>query len=182
MAHRPVGLATSFATSSSSSQSSPFSVKSKAIRLTAVGASVQVSIGTDPIATSEDYVVLAGSSETLALTVSSQTIVGITTGNTTVIDFPEGTTSPFNVGDFVTLTSISQPYYNFTHVPVLTVDNSSNYSGYFSSRITVGANTSGIVTAFSTDGELRKSLKVAAKAVSGSGTLYVQQVQISGDA
>lgn len=182
MAHRPVGLATSFATSSTSSQSSSFSVRTKALRVTAVGATVQVSIGTDPVATSEDYVVLAGTSETLAMTVAAQRVSGITTGATTVIDFPEGTTSPFNVGDFVSLTSVGQPYYNLTHVPVLSVDNSSSYNGYFSSRITIGANTSGIATAFSTDGELRKSLKVAAKAVSGSGTLYAQQVQISGDA
>jgi hypothetical protein len=181
MAHRPVGLTTSFSVTTSSQQSTAFDVKTKVLRVTAVGSNVHVAIGTDPVATNSDYIVLAGTSETLALTpASSATISGITTGTTTTIDFLPGTASPFEVGDYVSLVC-EQDYYNFFHKPVLFVDSSSSYDGYYSGRIVVDADTSGITTAFSTSADLRKSLKVAGLG-SGTGTLYIQQVQISGDA
>lgn len=181
MAHRPVGLTTSFSVTTSSQQSTSFDVKTKVLRVTAVGSNVHVAIGTDPVATTGDYLVVSGTSATLALTpASSSSISGITTGTTTIIDFLPGTASPFDVGDYVSLTS-EQEYYNFSHVPVIFVDKSSGYDGYFNGRIIVDVNTSGITTAFSTSADLRKSLKVAGLG-SGSGTLYIQQVQISGDA
>jgi hypothetical protein len=165
----------------SSQQSTSFDVKTKVLRVTAVGSNVHVAIGTDPVATTGDYLVVSGTSATLALTpASSSSISGITTGTTTIIDFLPGTASPFDVGDYVSLTS-EQEYYNFSHVPVIFVDKSSGYDGYFNGRIIVDVNTSGITTAFSTSADLRKSLKVAGLG-SGSGTLYIQQVQISGDA
>jgi hypothetical protein len=181
MAHRPVGLNTSFSVSTSSQQSSSFDVRSKVLRVTALTSNVHVAIGTDPVATNRDYLVLAGTSETLALTpASSASISGITTGTVTTIDFLPGTASPFEVGDYVSLSS-PQEDYNFSHKPVLFVDNSTSYDGYFSGRIVIDVDTSGISTAFSTSADLRKSLKVAGLG-SGNGTLYIQQVQISGDA
>jgi hypothetical protein len=45
----------------------------------------------------------------------------------------------------------------------------------------VNADTAGIVTTFNDYGDLRKSLKVGTFGT-GAGTLYYQQVQISGDA
>jgi hypothetical protein len=181
MAHRPVGLNTSFSVSTSSQQSSSFDVRSKVVRVTAVGTNVHVAIGTDPVATTGDYLVLAGTSETLALTpASSSSISKIITGTTTIIEFLPGTSSPFEVGDFVSLSS-SQGYYNFSHKPVIEVDASTTYDGYFSRRIVIDTDTSGISTEFSTTADLRKSLKVAGLG-SSNGTLYVQQVQISGDA
>ena len=83
--------------------------------------------------------------------------------------------------DFSTLTSTGQSYYNFTHQAVTAVDASSGINGYYSTKITVSTNTLGIVTAFSTDGDLRKSIKISAYGA-GAGTLYYQQVQIAGDA
>jgi len=182
MAHKPVGTTTSFDLTTSSTQSTPFSVKTDSLRITAIGASAHVAIGTEPTASIGDYIIVAGTSETLATSVASQRVVGIITGTTTIINFPEGTGSPFNAGDFVTFTSVAQPYYNFTHAPVVSVDSSAGFDGYYSTRVSIGTNTSGIVTSFSTDGELKKSLKVAAVTSSGSGKVYVQQVQISGDA
>jgi hypothetical protein len=183
MAHRPVGVGVSFAFTNTSAQSSAFSVKTNALRITALGSNVHVAIGTSPTATTGDYLILVNSSETLALSVASQRVVGITTGAVTIINFPEGTGSPFNVGDFVSFVSVGQSYYNFTHVPVLSIDRSSGVGGYYSTRVSIGTNTSGIATPFSSDGELRKSLKVAAISADGNGgTLYAQQVQITGDA
>ena len=67
--------------------------------------------------------------------------------------------------------------------PVSEVYNSANVGGYFSSRIKLQADTSGIKTAWSdNDGALRNSFKVAAKNDTGSGNVYIQQIQITGEA
>lgn len=182
MAHRPVGAGTSIIIGTSSQQSSAFSVQSDVLRVVAVGAGAHVAIGTEPTATTTSYYIPSGQSATLALTKISNRVVGVTTGVTTTIIFPEGTQCPFGVGDFVTLTG-GQSYYNFTHQPVTAVDTSSSFDGYYQTRCTVGSNTSGIVTAFSSsDATLRSSLKVAARTDSGTGVLHLQQVQLSGQA
>jgi hypothetical protein len=179
--HKPVGLGSSITiTSGSATVSSTLSVQTKALRVVAT-AGAFIGIGTSPTASATDYYVPSGGTATLALSPASQRVVGIITGTTTTITFPEGTGSPFVVGDYVTLTSVGQPYYNFTHQPVTTVDASSGVGGYYSTRITVSTSTSGIITAFSADGDLRKSIRVSAFGT-GAGALYYQQVQIAGDA
>jgi hypothetical protein len=183
MTHRPVGSGVSFATSTTSAQTTPFTGRSNTIRLVATGANAFVAIGTEPTATLADYCIPSGTSATLAIDNASVRVVGITTGTTTFIDFPEGTASPFGVGDYVTLTTAGQAYYNFTHVPVTSLNSTANYAGYFGTRIGVASNTSGIVTAFSDpDTVLRNSIKVAARTDTGAGILYTQQVQITGQA
>lgn len=182
MAHKPIGSGSSVSILSGvASTSGSFSVQSDTLRLVAVSSGVFVKIDSEPSVSSSDYYIPANSSATLALTPASQRVVGVTTGATTIIDFPDGTGSPFEQGDYVSLTSPNQSYYNFTHKQVLSVNNSSGVGGYYSTRIVVNANTSGIVTAFNDYGDLRKSLRVGAFGT-GAGTLYYQQVQISGDA
>jgi len=80
------------------------------------------------------------------------------------------------------LVATGQTYYNFTHQEVLSVDTSSGVNGYYQTRMTVNYNSSGIVTAFSSrDASVTLSNKVSAYGL-GSGTVYYQQVQISGQA
>ena len=180
--HKPVGLGTSIAIiPSTATTSSVISVQSDTLRVVADRAGTFVAIGTNSTVSSTDYYVPANGTATLALSPASQRVVAITTGTNTIINFPEGTGSPFTEGDYVTLTSIGQPYYNFTHQPVISVDRTSSYDGYFSTRVSIGTNTSGILTAFSSDGDLRKSVRVSSYG-NGNGVLYIQQVQISGDA
>lgn len=181
--HKPVGLGSSIAiVSGSATTSTALSVQTKALRVVAVSAGAFIGIGTSPTAAITDYYIAAGTDAALALSPASQKVVGITTGTTTIIDFPEGTGSPFSVGDYVTLTSSGQSYYNFTHQPVIAVNATSGYNGFYSTRITVSANTAGILTAFTAaDGDLRKSIKISVYG-SGAGTLYYQQVQSAGDA
>jgi hypothetical protein len=180
--HKPVGLGSSIAiTSGSATTSSTLSVQTKVLRVVAVSAGAFIGIGTSPTAATTDYYVPAGGTATLALSPASNRVVGIVTGTTTTIDFPEGTGSPFVVGDYVTLTSAGQSYYNFTHQPVTAVNTTSGVGGYYSTRVSIGTNTAGIITAFSTDGDLRKSIRVSAYGT-GTGALYYQQVQIAGDA
>ena len=179
--HKPVGLGSSIAvTSGAATLSSALSVQSKALRVVAT-AGAFIGIGTSPTASATDYYVPLGGTAVLALSPASQRVVGITTGATTILDFPSGTGSPFVVGDYVSLTSVGQSYYNFTHQPVTAVDASSGVAGYYSTRVSIGTNTTGIATAFSTDGDLRKSIKISAYGT-GAGVLYYQQVQIAGDA
>lgn len=185
MTHRPVGIATTIAINSTSSTSPPFSVQSNVLRLVAVGNGAHVAINTNPTATTSDYYIPSGQSATLSIApVNSNIIAGVTTGTTTIIDVLEGTSSPFESGDCVTLTCTDQPYYNFTHAAVVSVNKTSDYQGYYSERIIIGYNSSGIATAYtSTVGSLRKSIKVAARTdTATSAVLHIQQVQITSQA
>jgi hypothetical protein len=183
MAHRPIGAGTSFNfTAGTATTSTAFSVQSSVVRVVVVGGSAHIAVGGNPSATTGDYYVPTGGTATLALTKASNRVAGITTGTTTIVNVPEGTQVPFGVGDYVSLIASGQSYYNFTHQQVLSVDTSSSFDGYYQTRMVVNYNSSGIVTAFSSpDALVTTSNKVSAFGV-GSGTLYVQQVQISGDA
>jgi hypothetical protein len=181
MAHRPVGAGSSFNfTVGTASTSSAFSVQSSVLRVVAVGGAAHIAVGGTPSATNADYYVPSGEAATLALTKAKNRVVGVTTGATTIVSVPEGTQVPFGVGDYVTLTGST--YHNFTHQEVLSVDTSAGFDGYFQTRMTVNYDSSGIVTAFSaSDASVTTSNKVSAYGV-GAGTLYYQQVQLSGQA
>ena len=181
MAHKPVGPGSSFAfTAGAASTSSAFSVQSNVLRVVAVGGAAHVLVDGNPSASNSDYYVPSGDTATLAITRASNRVVGVTTGSTTTITVPEGTQVPFGVGDYVTLSGST--YHNFTHAEVLSVDTSSGVQGYHQTRMTVAYNSSGIATAFgASDASVTNSNKVSAYGV-GAGTLYYQQVQISGNA
>lgn len=183
MAHRPVGIGSSFSfTAGAATTSVAFPVQSSVLRVVAVGGDAFVSVGSTASATVNDYYVPSGGTATLALTKASNRVVGVTTGSTTIVSVPQGTQIPFGVGDYVTLTASGQSYYNFEHREVLSVDTTTGFDGYHQTRMTVNYNSSGILTTFSSpDALVTLSNKVSARGV-GSGTLYYQQVQISGQA
>jgi len=181
MAHRPVGAGISLTTSATSGMTTSFIAQSNVLRVVAVTSGAFVAIGTNPSAAITDYYIPAGTSATLALTKASNRVAGITTGTTTIIDCPEGTQAPFGVGDYVTLTGST--YHNFVHAPVISVDTSSNVDGYYQKRFTVDYNSSGILTAFnSPDASVSISYRLAARTEGGTGVVYSQQVQLSGQA
>jgi hypothetical protein len=185
MAHRPVGAGVSVSTSNVAAATTSFPIQSDTLRVVALGANAFVAVGTNPTASLTDYLIPAGTSATLALTKASQRVIGITTGTTTVITCPEGTQMPFGVGDKVTLSGANFAQYNelINNVDVLTVNTTSSYNGNFQTSIIVDANTSGIITAFSSsDATLRRTNRVSAITSSGSGSIFAQQVQISGQA
>lgn len=183
MAHRPVGLGSSFSFSAGTATTSvAFSVQSSVLRVVSVGGDSFISVGGNPSATVNDYYIPTGGTATLALTKASNRVVGITTGTTTIVSVPQGTQVPFAVGDYVSLTANGQSYYNFSHKEVLSVDTTSGVDGYYQTRMTVNHNSTGVVTAFSSsDATVIVSNKISTYGV-GSGTLYYQQVQISGQA
>ena len=196
MAHQPVGSGASIAltTDTANTTSSGIAQKSDTLRVVLVGADAvqgaHVAIGTDASASASSYYVAKNVPASISLSrPSSQRVVGITTGSTTLIDFPEGTGTPFAVGSRVNLTVTDQSYYDDAvgFATVTKVWSGAGRNGYYSTRVTVDANTAGIVTAYSSDNyaELRNSFKVSALAkggaATGKSTLYYQQVQITGE-
>ena len=191
MAHNPVGSGASIAVHTGTGTTSALMAhKANTLRVVLVGESyvegAHVSIGTDASASTTDYYIVKNEPATINIfRPSSQRVVGITTGTTTTIEFPEGTGSPFGVGSSVAITVTGQSYYDdvINGNDVLTVDNSAFGNG----KITVNADTSGIVTAYDSTNyaELRNSFRVSALAKGGAATekatLYYQQVQISGE-
>ena len=178
----PVDPAFTITTIASSAQSGAFAHKTDAIRLVAIGASAYVEIGTNPDAGPTNFLVTPGEPEILSLGApKNQQVVGITTGTSTVLSLPEGTGSPFNVGDTVSLTVTGQSYYDFSHKSVSAVNQGNRVDGY-TPTVTITHGSAGIVTALSADSRatLRNSLKIAAEAAAGAGTLHCQQVQNAG--
>jgi len=197
MAHQPVGSGASIAltTDTANTTSSGIAQQSDTLRVVLVGADAvqgaHVSIGTDASATTASYYVAKNVPASISLSrPSSQRVIGITTGATTLIDFPEGTGSPFAVGSRVNLTVTDQSYYDDVvgFATVSKVFSGAGRNGYYSTRITVDADTSGIVTAYSSDNysTLRNSFKISAlakgNAADVTGALYYQQVQVTGEA
>ena len=185
MALKPIGTCITQVTSASAVKTGPIAHKSDTLRLCAITkeAHVKVSFGSDPTATAEDFYIPVNTTASLSIGgPQANRVVGITTGATTIIDFPEGTGSPFGVGDAVTLSVPGQTAYDFEHKLVTNVDTSAGNGGYFSTRITVNTDTSSGKPAALTsqNAELRGSFKVSAKA-DGAGKLYIQQVQITGE-
>ena len=191
MAHNPVGSGASIAVHTGTGTTSALMAhKANTLRVVLVGESdvegAHVSIGTDASASTTDYYIIKNEPATINIfRPSSQRVVGITTGATTTIEFPEGTGSPFGVGSSVAITVTGQSYYDdiINGNQVTAVDNSAFGNG----KLTVAADTSGIVTALSGYATLRNSFRVSAlgdaakNAASKTGVLHYQQVQISGE-
>ncbi len=191
MAHKPVGAGVSFAIATATATSGIMTHFTDTVRVHALGGDAHVVVGIDPTAGNADYYVPSGGTATLSAgKPKSQKVVGVTTGTTTTIDFPGGSGSPFEVGDKVQLTGIVPAGINGgtsgIGLTITAIDdgsfsqNSAGNAGYFGTRLTLAHNTSTQGPVTDADGELRDVIQVAAK---GTGTaLYVQQVQISGDA
>ena len=178
----PVGVNTTFASGTTSVQSDAIAMQSDSIRVVAVTEGVHVAIGTNPVATSQSYFVSSTDPEVISLgAVRSNGVAGITTGASTIIDFHEGTGSPFNVGDAVSLTVAGQSNFDFTHKIVTNINNTAATGGYYSTRITVDHDSASVTdTLASTNtGTLRKSIKVAVLTAANTGTVHTQQVQAS---
>ena len=194
MTLRTVEAGTSITTSATSAKSGAISGKSTSLRLVATGQNTHVAIGTEPTAAVTDFLIPSGGVATLAVSNTSAKVSSISTSTTyTIIDFPQGTSSPFAAGDYVSLDladGSDQDYYEFSHKRVYAVYDGTRtaYRGsgenWFGQRIIVendyGRNIS--TSLIDNNTTLRSSFKVAARSDSGAGKLYIQQVQITGDA
>jgi len=199
MALQPVGSGSSIASGASASHAK-FSHKTDAVRVYADGCTATVAVGNTAVATATDFIVPANH-EPESINIgrpSAQRVVGVTTTNTnTVIDFPEGTGSPFFVGQRVSLT-VTDPqnrHFEFTDKPVESINNTAGVGGYFGTRLVVTHTYGAIVgvhTAYvdgpSESAELRDVVHISALAKPNShgnaatGAVYFQQVQVTSGA
>jgi len=186
MAHQPVGDSQTITTSATSARVQ-FAVQSDTVRVVPLSQNVHVAIGTTATATTSDYFVPAGTPATLNLgRVSSIGIAGITKGAATVIKLPEGMGNPFQVDDVVTISGITGVTGFNTTAKVVSIEEprfqGGSAIGEFSAKLTVDHDSRALNSdnAVTTAGQLRRTLTVAARTDTGSGKMYVQQVQISG--
>ena len=188
--HNPVGSVITLTTSATSAQSTQFDQQSDTVRIVATSGNNHVAIGSTPVAVVTDYLVQASGESFLSLgPVLSQRVTMVTKGTTTSIKFPEGVKgSPFAVGDTVSLSGKSGWTFEHAHITAIT------YPSYTSDDqrtvVTVSYDSSGWSGTWTDDdenpsgdtGTLRRSFMVAARTDTGAGKIYVQQVQIAGDA
>ena len=188
--HNPVGSVITLTTSATSAQSTQFDQQSDTVRIVATSGNNHVAIGSTPVAVVTDYLVQASGESFLSLgPILSQRVTMVTKGTTTSIKFPEGVKgSPFAVGDTVSLSGKSGWTFEHAHITGIT------YPSYTSDDqrtvVTVAYDSSGWSGTWTDDdenpsgdtGTLRRSFMVAARTDTGAGKIYVQQVQIAGDA
>ena len=188
--HNPVGSVITLTTSATSAQSTQFDQQSDTVRIVATSGNNHVAIGSTPVAVVTDYLVQASGESFLSLgPILSQRVTMVTKGTTTDIKFPEGVKgSPFALGDTVSLSGKSGWTFEHAHITAIT------YPSYTSDDqrtvVTVSYDSSGWSGTWTDDdenpsgdtGTLRRSLMVAARTDTSSGKIYIQQVQITGDA
>ena len=196
MAHRVVvGTGMSVPTALASVASTSFVIESQYVRLTPTTEGAHISISqtsVSPTATSSDYYIPAGETETLSMQRYSCPVVGVTTSDTaTIIDCPEGMQVPFSVGNYVSLRTgiATMPEFMFDHARVTDVNTSNGVNGYHQTRLTCDGNTGGIMTSFSADGgfnvpgaTLYSSARIAARSEGDPTGLHIIQVQTTGEA
>ena len=111
-------------------------------------------------------------------------IAGITKGAATVITLPEGMGNPFQVDDVLTISGVTGVTGFNTTAKVVSIQEARTI-GYaqFGAKLTIDHDSRALNSdnAVTTAAEARRTLTVAARTDSGSGTMYVQQVQISGE-
>ena len=192
MAHRTVGVGQTIRLSGTATTSTAFKVQSNVLRIVASGADAYVAIGTDPVATTTDFIVPSSEPESLAMLKMSQRVVSITKGATTTLAAPEGTQMPFNIGDRVTLdfegdaTNDSNYTTLINDTKVVGKSRSAGVGGDFSEKVTVEANTSGVSTAFTPTGNatlfMSNKVSVISPNPTAASVVYIQQVQTTGSA
>ena len=192
MAYRTVGAGQSIALTGTATTSTAFKVQSNVLRIVASGADAYVAIGTDPVATTTDFIVTSDEHESLAMLKMSQRVVSITKGATTTLAAPEGTQMPFNIGDRVTLdfegdaTNDSNYTTLINDTKVVGKSRSAGVGGDFSEKVTVEANTSGVSTAFTPTGNatlfMSNKVSVISPNPTAASVVYIQQVQTTGSA
>ena len=192
MAYRTVGAGQSIALTGTATTSTAFKVQSNVLRIVASGADAYVAIGTDPVATTTDFIVSSSEPESLAMLKMSQRVISITKGTTTVLAAPEGTQMPFNIGDRVTLdyegNTINDSNYTtlISDTKVVGKSRSAGVGGDFSEKVTVEANTAGVSTAFTPTGNatlfMSNKVSVISPNPTAASVVYIQQVQTTGSA
>lgn len=134
----------------------PIALRSGYLRIT-IGSTTgsaggYVSIGENPVVTSDSYHITSYSVDVLKETMRRQQIVGVTTGTTTTLFFAENAGNPFALTDYVTISGAPTAGINTTHKQVLSRTDGS---------ITIDFNSSAVSSPNVTGATLSRSVKVA---------------------
>ena len=135
----------------------PIALKSGYLRIT-IGSTTgssggYIAIGTNPVATQDNYHITSYSVDVLKETMKRQKISGITTGTTTTVTFPENAGNPFVATDYVTIENATTSGINTTHNSIVSLND-------FSVTLNFDSRSVGIVTA-GASASLVKSVKVS---------------------
>ena len=140
------------AAAATTATSNPIALQSGYIRVSCGSTAAYIQISENPVATANDFMIVANSAEVLKQRVARQRISGITTGATTLVDFGENNGNPFIVGDYVTIQNAHPAGINTVHSQV-TVATPSN--------ITLNYNSSSVVGVALTNASISRSVKVS---------------------
>ena len=109
-----------------------------------------IAIGTNPVATQDNYHITSYSVDVLKESMKRSVITGITTGSTTVLSFSGG--HSFTTSDFITIENASPAGLNTAHNSIISLTDSTATINFNSSSIT-SPNISGAIAS--------KSVKVS---------------------
>ena len=112
-----------------------------------------IAIGTNPVATQDNYHLTSYSVDILKETMRRQQIAGITTGLTTKLTFGENCGNPFVATDYVTISGAPTAGINTTHKQIVGMDDNS---------VTINFDTRSIASPNITGATLSRSVKVSA--------------------
>lgn len=111
-----------------------------------------IAIGTDPVATQNNYHITSYSVDIIKETLRNQRILGITTGTTTTLNFGENNGNTFALSDYVSVSGAPSTGINTSHVPIVSVGTDS---------ITIAHNSSSVVSPNITGAIVSRSVKVS---------------------
>lgn len=164
------------------STTSPISIKTGYFRITPEDdAYIEIGVNPGVSTTSSSFWIAGKESVVIKETKGSQTFSGIQTGTSTKIFLKEGLGSTFEVDEYVSISGVVPSGINTSIAKVTAVDQSTDYYGYTTTRITTDWNTSSIGSSITTpSGELRKVLRIAAlNDGTGANTIHITEVQVS---
>jgi hypothetical protein len=154
-------------TAGTATTSNAIALQSGYVRVSCGATAAYVAIGTNPVATINDFMIVPNSSEVLKQRVARQGVSSITTGTSTVVSFGLNNGNPFVVGDYVTIQNGFPAGINTTHVLVTATTDSS---------ITITSDSSAITGVALTGTTVARSVKVSAFSPTATG-LSIAEVQ-----
>jgi len=149
--------------------SNPISLKSGYLRISIASSGVgcYVAIGTEPVATSNDFHIGTYTAEVLKERLARQKIVGVTTGATTTLIFDNNAGNPFLVTDYVSIEGAPTVGINTSHKSIVSMTDSS---------VTINFNSSSISNPNITGADLVRSVKVSAFTTDTNSGVSVTEV------
>jgi hypothetical protein len=134
----------------------PIALKTGYLRIT-IGSTTgssggYIAIGTNPVATQDNFHITSYSIDILKETLRRQRIVGVTTGTTTTLTFDNNAGNPFLPTDYVTIENAPTAGINTIHNSIVSMTDSS---------VTINFNSSALTGVAVTGATLAKSVKVS---------------------